>query len=112
MADPTPSENQLVEVWASLWRSSLDENHDDSAEFQLRIPRLMEWLRDLKERGHLLACGGGAWEQHAGGLTLLRAGSFEEAKELSDGNPMNEIGTSELLVWDVYFADLNVPRSW
>ncbi len=70
----------------------------------------MEWLKQLRSDGHLVACGGGAFEHHAGGLTLLKADSYEQAKELSDGNPMNEIGASELLIWDVYFADLAVPR--
>jgi len=112
MTDQTPAENHLTEVWASLWRSNIHESEDDQSEFQARIPRMMAWLRELKERGSLVACGGGAWEEHAGGLTLLRAASYEEAKEMSDGNPMNEIGTSELMVWDVYFAALDVPRTF
>ena len=113
MTDEQPSaQDRLPEIWACVWRSSIHEDVDDHSEFQARLPRLTEWLRKLHAGGHLVACGGGAWEHHAGGLTLLRAESYEQAKELSDGTPMNEIGTTEILVWDVFYADLNVPREF
>lgn len=70
----------------------------------------MEWLKQLQNDGHLVTCGSGALEHHAGDLALLEADSCEQAKEPSDGNPMDEIGASDLLIWDVYFADLSVPR--
>jgi hypothetical protein len=32
--------------------------------------------------------------------------------QLAAGSPMNEIGTTEIMVWDVFFADLSVPRAF
>lgn len=111
-ASPETAGERLTEIWACVWRSNTHEDDDDHAEFQARIPRLMTWLNRLRADGRLVACGGGAWENHAGGLTLLRAESYEQAKELSDGTPMNEIGTTDIMVWDVYYADLAVPREF
>jgi hypothetical protein len=104
--------DELPQIWACVWKSNIHEDDDDHTAFESRIPRLMEWLRALHSKGQLVACGGGAWENHAGGLTLIRAAGYEEAKALSDGTPMNEIGTTTIMVWDVYFADLNVPRAF
>lgn len=97
---------RLPEVYALIWKSTEPDGVFDQAEFTSRIPRLMEWLRELYAKGHLVACGGGGFENHSGGLTLVRASGPEEAIELGAGSPMNEIGTTELLVWDVYYADL------
>jgi hypothetical protein len=66
----------------------------------------MEWLRDLYARGVLVGCGGGGFEHHSGGLTLIRTESIEEAQRISAGHPMNDLGRNELLVWDVFYADL------
>lgn len=105
MIQPT-QEERLPEVYALIWRSTATDDEFDQMEFEKRIPRLMEWLRSLYAAGHLLSCGGGAFENHTGGLTLIRAANVEEAQRLSAGSPMNEIGSTELFIWDVYYADL------
>lgn len=56
--------------------------------------------------------GGGGFENHAAGLTLITADSVAEAAELSNGTPMNEIGTTEIMIWDVYYANLEVKREF
>lgn len=94
-------------VYALIWKSNKHDEEFDANEFECRIPRLMEWLKELKKKGKLVACGGGGFENHAGGLTLINADSIDEAKELSAGTPMNEIGTTEIMVWDVYYADIS-----
>jgi hypothetical protein len=102
--------NELPVVYALIWRATEpDETYDRSA-FESRVPRLMTWLRGLREAGKLVACGGGGFVDRAGGLTLVRAAGPEEAVALGAGSPMNEIGSTEVLVWDVYFGDLSVPR--
>lgn len=106
MADETP----FRVVYALIWKSNKPDDEFDPSEFECRIPRLMEWLKDLKKRNKLVACGGGGFENHAGGLTLINADSIEEAKELSTGTPMNEIGTTEIMVWDVYYADISEKK--
>ena len=93
-------------VYALIWKSFESDETFDQEAFQSRIPQLMEWLQSLRRDGHLVACGGGGFENHSGGLTLITADSPEHAMELSSGSPMNEIGHTELLVWDVFFADL------
>ena len=72
----------------------------------------MEWLKDLKRNGHLVACGGGSFEHESGGLTLIKAQSVEAAKELSSRSPMEEIGTTEIFLWDVFHADLAANEGW
>jgi hypothetical protein len=104
--------DRLPEIYALIWRATEPDERFDATEFEGRIPRLMVWLRDLHAKGKLVACGGGGFENHSGGLTLIRAESAEEAMELAKGSPMNEIGSTELLVWDVYYADLAVPRDF
>ena len=88
-------------VHALIWRSSASQE-----EFDKRIPGLMEWLRDLYAEGKLLGCGGGGYEIDNGGLTLLDVESVEEAQAISNRNPMNEIGTVEIFVWDVFYGNL------
>ena len=100
----------MTGIYALIWRSTATDEHFQQEEFDARIPRLMAWLRDLKAKGLLVGCGGGGFANHAGGLTLIRADSPEEATRLSNGTPMNEIGSTEVLLWDVFFADL-VERS-
>ena len=97
----------LPELYALIWRANDPDDTFDSAEFEQRIPRLMEWLRDLYAKGHLVGCGGGGFENHSGGLTLIRASGIDEAMQLSAGSPMNEIGTTDILVWDLFFANLD-----
>ncbi len=93
-------------VYALIWRSAVTDADFNREEFDRRVPRLMEWLRGLHADGKLVGCGGGGFENHSGGLTLIRAESIEEAQRISEGHPMNEIGTNEILVWDVFYADL------
>jgi len=101
----------MKEVYACIWRASEPDETFNPEEFQTRIPRLMEWLRMLKADGHLIGCGGGGFETHSGGLTLITAESIEEAQKLSAGTPMNEIGTTEIMVWDVFYADLSILKN-
>ncbi|MGE3800432.1 MAG: hypothetical protein AB7H80_05385 [Candidatus Kapaibacterium sp.] len=108
MSDPT----HLPEIYALIWRSTATDDEFDQSEFDARIPRLMQWLGGLRQEGKLVGCGGGGFENHSGGLTLIRAANAEEAMAIGAENPMNEIGETELLVWDVYFADLSVPREF
>ncbi len=105
------SSDRLPEVYALIWKAGKPDGEFDTSEFEGRIPRLMEWLRSLYAHGHLVACGGGGFENHMGGLTLIRASSVEQAMELSSGSPMNEIGTTEVMIWDVYYGDLDEKRT-
>lgn len=100
------SSGRLPAIYALIWRSTATEEEFEQVEFEKRIPRLMQWLQSLYAQGHLVACGGGAFENHGGGLTLIKAATVEEAQRLSEGSPMNEIGNTEVLIWDVYYADL------
>lgn len=102
----TENGNRLPEIYALIWRSTATDEEFDQAEFEKRIPRLMEWLRNLHADGRLVGCGGGGFEHHAGGLTLIRAADAGEAQRLSEGSPMNEIGSTEIFLWDVFYADL------
>jgi uncharacterized protein YciI len=92
--------------FALIWRGK-----DDAEAFQARIPALMVWLRELHAKGQLVACGGGGYEQGDGGLTILNVTSVEEAQAIMLSYPMNDIGTMELLEWDVFYADLVVKEN-
>jgi uncharacterized protein YciI len=92
--------------YALIWRGK-----DDQAAFMARIPALMTWLRGLHAKGQLAACGGGGFEVGDGGLTILNVQSVEEAQAIMESYPMNDIGTMELLVWDVFYADLAVKEN-
>lgn len=94
-------------VYALIWKSHEPDEIFNPQEFDDRIPRLMAWLKDVHKKGKLVACGGGGFENHTGGLTLITADNIEEAIEISEGSPMNEIGTTEILMWDVFYGDLN-----
>jgi uncharacterized protein YciI len=101
------SENTPFKViYALIWKANETDETFDNKEFETRIPRLMVWLKELNQKNKLVACGGGGFENHAGGLTLITADSIEEAFALSEGTPMNEIGKTEVMVWDLYYADL------
>src|SRR5437016_11220629 len=67
----------------------------------------MEWLKTLYKNGNLIGCGGGEFPEYAGGLTLIKAASLDDAKSSSAGSPMNEIGTTEIMEWEVYYGNLN-----
>ncbi|QQS67636.1 MAG: hypothetical protein IPP08_05585 [Chlorobiota bacterium] len=90
-------------VYALIWRTP-DETFKQE-EFDIRIPRLMEWLKYLKSNGHLLACGGGGFETESGGLTIISADSLEHAEKLSSMSPMNEIGKTEIFIWDTFYSN-------
>lgn len=106
MAEETPM------IFALIWRARDNDDTFQQSEFEARIPRLMVWLRDLRDKGKLLACGGGGFEKSPGGLTVIYAECPEEAMELSAGSPMNEIGSTEILQWGVYYGKLEVPREF
>jgi uncharacterized protein YciI len=93
----------MKEIYALLFhQTGTDE------EFVSRIPRLMTWLRELYAGGHLVACGGGGWQNDTGGgLTLITAETPERAEELAAGTPMNEIGHTEIMLWDCFYGDLS-----
>ncbi|MDJ0975040.1 MAG: hypothetical protein QNJ98_11310 [Planctomycetota bacterium] len=102
----------LPTVYALIWRSTATDDEFDASAFEARIPRLMQWLGELKARGVLVACGGGGFENHAGGLTLIQCEAVEDALAIAAEQPMNDIGATEVLVWDVYYASLDVPRAF
>ena len=92
----------MVEIYALIYRQQ-----GTSEEFVSRLPRLMTWLRALHASGALVACGGGGFaDDTGGGLTLIRAATPEEAEGIAAANPMNEIGRTELMLWDCFYADL------
>lgn len=92
----------MTEIYALLFHQT-----GTSEEFAARIPRLMTWLRELHASGHLVACGGGGWSNDTGGgLTLITAETPEEAERIAAGTPMNEIGHTDILLWDCFYADL------
>lgn len=93
-------------LYAIIWRANEPDETFDAKQFEDRLPRLLTWLRDLKARNVLVACGGGGFETHMGGLTVVRASSATEAEELVSGDPMLEIGTHEIFEWSVFYADL------
>jgi uncharacterized protein YciI len=100
-------QNPFREIYALIWKANEPDETFNQEEFESRIPRLMEWLRELYSNGKLVGCGGGGFENHAGGLTLINAANVDEARELSKGSPMNEIGKTEIFVWDVYYASIS-----
>lgn len=106
------STDLLPVVYACIWKAHETDETFNTEEFTSRIPRLMVWLRDLHSKGVLVGCGGGGFENHAGGLTLIKAKTATEAEELNSGSPMLEIGSTEIFEWNVYFADLNVARDF
>jgi uncharacterized protein YciI len=96
----------MTTVYAIVWRFT-----EPAARFEALIPQIMEWIKDLRRRGILVACGGGGFAEADGGLTLLRAASAAEAAAEMAKSPQTAFGTQELFQWDVYFADLSVPKA-
>ncbi len=90
-------------VYAFIWKSSAAQE-----EFERRVPGLMKWLEDLHQKGCLRGCGG--WVDENGGLTLIEANSKEEAQRINDTFPLNDIGTTEIFAWDIFYADLVVKK--
>ena len=99
-------EQRFREIYALIWKANEPDSSFTQEEFESRFPRLMIWLKELHSQDKLAACGGGGFADHAGGLTLINAENIEEAGELSKGSPMNEIGTTEIMVWDVFYANI------
>lgn len=97
----------MTNVYAILWRYT-----EPGERFQALVPQIMAWLRDLKQRGVLVACGGGGFADADGGLTLIRAAGPEEAAAEMAKSPQAAFGTMELFEWQVYFADLSVPKAF
>jgi uncharacterized protein YciI len=91
-------------VYALLWKSTSSQ-----AEFEAALPRLMEWLRELKKDGRLLGCGGFANED--GGLTLIDAQSLEQARAVAAASPQSTLGATTIFEWEVYDAALKVESS-
>lgn len=100
----------LPVLYGLLWKAAQKDGEFSQQEFDERIPQLMAWLRSLYAQGKLVACGGGGFEEHAGGLTLIRTNTVEDAIAISKQNPMNDIGTTELFVWDVFYGNLQVTE--
>lgn len=101
-------------IYGLIWKAS-EMGPQVMAQFEERIPRLMTWLKELKTTGALVACGGGSFESSeglSGGLTLIRATSFDHARMLSTGSPMNEIGKTEIMIWDLFYGDLQENTEW
>ena len=94
-------------VYAIIWRSTAPPE-----EFDKVLPDLMRWLRDLRERGVLRGCGGGAFGDADGGITLIECASFDEALAIAQASPQAQIGTSEVFEWQVYYADLKVAKDF
>ena len=57
------------------------------------------------------ATGSGGFEVGDGGLTILNVDSVEEAQAIMATYPMNDIGTMDLMVWDVFYADMAVKEN-
>lgn len=50
---------KLPEIYACIWKANESDGTFKQEEFESRIPRLMEWLKGLKSKGKLIACGRG-----------------------------------------------------
>lgn len=73
------------EIYALIWKASESDDTFNGKEFEDRIPRLMVWLKELHSAGKLAACGGGGFENHAGGLTLINAQISMKQKSSTKG---------------------------
>jgi len=93
-------------VYALIWKAHEPDETFIQQEFDNRMPRLMLWLKDLHAQGKLAGCGGGGFENRSGGLTLVYAENVEEAKQIGQRCPLNEIGSTEIFEWDVFYANL------
>jgi uncharacterized protein YciI len=97
----------MPNVYALIWKYT-----EPPARFEEILPRIMDWLRDLRRRGALVACGGGGFADADGGLTLIRADGPEAAIAEAARSPQAAFGTTEVFEWGVYFADLSVPKEF
>jgi len=96
----------MTMLYAFIWRANEPDETFDTQLFDDRLPRLLDWLRELKAKNVLVACGGGGFETHMGGLTIIRASSATQAEALVAGDPMLEIGTHDVFEWHVEYAEL------
>jgi hypothetical protein len=92
-------------VYALVWKMSVSQE-----EFGRRVPEIMTWLRGLRSQGRLVACGGAGAAGWDGGVTVIHAASPAEAIAEAERSPQASMGTTEVVEWEVYFADLSVPR--
>jgi uncharacterized protein YciI len=104
---PRPEAPSMTNVYAILWRYT-----EPAEKFGALVPSIMAWLKDLRRRGILVACGGGGFADADGGLTIIRAAGPEEAAAEMARCPQTAFGTMELFEWGVYFADLSVPKEF
>ena len=88
-------------LFALLWSSTTSQDKFDAA-----VPKLMTWLQELKTSNRLRACGGFANED--GGLTIIEVASLSEAKLIAIASPQAALGTTRIIEWEVYDADLRV----
>lgn len=89
----------MTRVFAFIWTLTASPEAFDDA-----TPDLLAWLGGLHAEGRLAGCG--AWASGDGGLTLIRAASREEAAELYAPCPLRALGSTQLVEWEVFFADL------
>jgi uncharacterized protein YciI len=94
-------------IYALLWKMNVPQT-----QFEAHIPAIMDWLRELKRRGKLLGCGGAGGASWDGGLTLIEAADAKEAIAEASRSPQAAIGTTEVVEWEVYFANLVVPKDF
>jgi hypothetical protein len=104
----------FMDIYALIWRSNTNDEEFDQDAFNERIPALFTWLKNLKSQSKLLACGGGGFELSSGGLTIIYAASPQEATVIASESPLSDMGTTEIMFWGVFHADLqmnlNDPR--
>jgi uncharacterized protein YciI len=73
------------------------EYTDDKARVQAIRPLHRQYLRGLRERGQLVACG--PFTDDSGALIVYEAGSPEEAEQLIQSDPFHQNGI--FLRWQV-----------
>lgn len=96
-----------MDTYALIWRAHETDDTFDQQAFNERMPALFQWLKQLKQESKLLACGGGGFECHPGGLTIIRAESPEEAQMHANQSPLSDLGTTEIFFWGLYYANLS-----
>lgn len=99
-----------MDTYALIWKAHETDEKFDQHAFNERMPALFDWLKQLKRESKLLACGGGGFEFHPGGLTIILAESPEEAQLYANQSPLSDLGTTEIFFWGLYFADLSETK--
>jgi len=64
-------------------------------------------LRDLERKGHLVLCG--PFQNHKGGMLIVKASSLAEAKLLAESDPFVSSGfdTVEVRAWELSCEENN-----